>query len=64
MTGDVFGAKNSASNYGMINTSKGLAAVIGGMAQRRLLLFSPARSLFPFTLQQDLTCLQQCSCSS
>jgi MFS transporter, OFA family, oxalate/formate antiporter len=29
VTGDVFGAKNSASNYGMMYTGKGMASVVG-----------------------------------
>jgi len=57
VTGDVFGAKNSASNYGMMYTSKGLAAVIGGYGAAALAAVFAGSFIVPFYIATILDLL-------
>ncbi len=57
VTGDVFGAKNSASNYGMMYTSKGLAAVIGGYGAAALAAVFAGSFVVPFYIATGLNVL-------
>lgn len=54
VTGDVFGAKNSASNYGMMYTSKGVASIIGGYGAAALAAVFAGSFIVPYYIG---TCL-------
>jgi MFS transporter, OFA family, oxalate/formate antiporter len=56
-TGDVFGAKNAASNYGMMYTSKGLASVVGGYGAATVAALFAGSFVVPFYLAAVLDLL-------
>src|SRR5208283_5408432 len=57
VTGDVFGAKNSASNYGMMYTSKGAASIVGGYGAAALAAAFAGSFIVPFYIFTGLNLL-------
>jgi len=57
VTGDVFGAKNSASNYGMMYTSKGAASIFGGYGAAALAAAFAGSFIVPFYIATVLNLL-------
>ncbi|MGO9121490.1 MAG: oxalate/formate MFS antiporter [Desulfomonilaceae bacterium] len=57
VTGDVFGAKNSASNYGMMYTSKGVASIVGGYGAAALAAAFAGSFIVPFYITAGLNLL-------
>lgn len=56
-TGDVFGAKNAAANYGMMYTSKGLASIIGGYGAAAVAAVFAGSFVVPFYVAATLDLL-------
>src|SRR5208337_4229850 len=57
VTGDVFGAMNSGSNYGMMYTSKGVASIIGGYGAAALAAAFAGAFIVPFYIATGLNFL-------
>ena len=57
VTGDLFGAKNSGSNYGMMYTSKGVASIIGGYGAAALAIAFAGSFIVPFYIATGLNFL-------
>jgi MFS transporter, OFA family, oxalate/formate antiporter len=57
VTGDLFGAKNSASNYGMMYTSKGAASIVGGYGAAALAIAFAGSFIVPFYIATGLNFL-------
>ena len=57
VTGDVFGAKNSASNYGMMYTSKGAASIVGGYGAAALAAAFAGSFIVPYYIATGLNLL-------
>ncbi|MDA8406869.1 MAG: oxalate/formate MFS antiporter [Deltaproteobacteria bacterium] len=57
VTGDVFGAKNSGSNYGMMYTSKGVGSIIGGYGAAALAGYFAGSFIVPYYIAAGLNVL-------
>ncbi len=57
VTGDLFGAKNAASNYGMMYTSKGAASLVGGYGAAALAVAFAGSFIVPFYIATGLNFL-------
>jgi len=59
-TGDVFGSKNASANYGMVYTSKGLAAYFAGFGAAALAAYLGGSFAVPFYTAAALCGIAAC----